>query len=260
MLKGKCALVTGSTSGIGLAVAHALAVEGCDVMIAGLAPEGVPEQLCADIRQSTGRNAIYSAADLSKPPEVRKMVADTIAGLGGIDILVNNAGLQFVSPITEFPDDKWEMLRSIMLDAHFHAIKAALPSMISKKWGRIINVSSANGIIAQPNKAAYVAAKHGVVGLTKEVALEVAQHGVTCNSICPGLVMTDLIRRQLPAQAKLHNCSEDEALQKVFLAGAAIKRGIEPEEIAQTAVFLCSQWARSITGAAIVVDGGYTIQ
>ena len=259
MLKGKCALVTGSTSGMGLATARALAQQGCHVMIGGFAAPGVPERLCDEISTANGVKVVYSAADLSRPAEVRGMVADAIAAFGGVDILVNNAGLQHVAPITEFPDEKWELLRSVMLDAHFHTIKAALPGMIARKWGRIVNISSANGLVAQPNKPAYVAAKHGVVGLTKEVALEAAPHGITCNCICPGLVMTDLIRNQLASQAKILNCTEEEALNRVFLAGAAIKQAIEPEEIAQTVVFLCSQWARSITGAAIVVDGGYTI-
>lgn len=258
MLKGKNALVTGSTSGMGLATAKALAREGANVMISGFAVPGVPERLCEEISTSTGVKVIYSGADLSKPEEVRKMVADAIERLGSVDILVNNAGLQFVAPLTEFPDEKWDLLTSVMLDALFHAIKAALPGMTARKWGRIINTASVHGIVASPHKPAYIAAKHGVVGLTKAVALEVAETGVTCNAIGPGLVLTDLIRNQLPAQAKVHNCTEEEALKKVFLANTPTQRAIDPDEIAATAVFLCSEGAKSITGTTIFVDGGYT--
>jgi 3-hydroxybutyrate dehydrogenase len=179
MLKEKNALVTGSTSGMGLAIAKALAHKGCNLMIGGFAPPGVPERLCKEIGSSAGVKVIYSAADLSKPEEVRKMVADAIAGLGSVDILVNDAGLQFVAPITEFPDEKWDLLTAVMLDAHFHAIKAVLPGMIARKWGRIINIASVHGQVGSPHKPAYIAAKHGVVGLTKAVALEVAETGVT---------------------------------------------------------------------------------
>ena len=258
MLKQKNAMVTGSTSGMGLAIAKELAKQGCNVMTGGFAPPGVPERLCKEISAAYGVKVLYSGADLSKPAEVRQMVADTISGLGSLDILVNDAGLQFIAPITEFPEEKWDLLRSVMLDAHFHAIKAALPGMLARKWGRIVNIASVQGLIASPNKPAYVAAKHGVVGLTRAVALEVAEHGITCNAICPGLVMTDLIRNQLAAQAKVHNCTEEEALKKVFLAATPSQRAIEPEEIAGTTAFLCSETAKSITGTTIIVDGGYT--
>jgi 3-hydroxybutyrate dehydrogenase len=257
-LLGKNALVTGSTSGIGLAIAKALAKKGCNLMIGGFAPAGVPERLCKEISTSCGVKVIYSGADLSNPEEARKMVADTIAGLGSVDILVNDAGLQLVAPITEFPDEKWDLLTAVMLDAQFHTIKAALPGMIAKKWGRIINIASVHGAVGSPHKVAYIAAKHGVVGLTKAVALEVAETGVTCNAIGPGLVLTDLIRNQLPAQAKMLNCTEEEALKKVFLANTPTQRGIDPTEIGETAAFLCSEGARSITGTTVFVDGGYT--
>lgn len=258
MLKGKNALITGSTSGMGLATAKALANEGCNVMINGFAPPGVPERLCQEISSASGVKVLYSSVDLSKPEEARKMVADAIEGLGSVDILFNNAGLQFVAPITEFPDDRWDYLTSVMLDSVFHATKAALPGMIARGWGRIINTSSVHGIIASPHKPAYIAAKHGVAGLTKAVALEVAEAGVTCNAIGPGLTLTDVILKQLPAQAKIHNCSEEEALKKVFLSQTPTRRAIEPEEIAGTVVFLCSEAAKSITGTMIMIDGGYT--
>ena len=258
MLEGKNALVTGATSGMGLAIARAMAAEGANVMVAGLAPAGVPERICEEIRKASGVKVAYSGADLSKASETRQMVADAIAALGSVDILVNDAGLQHVAPMTEFPDEKWDLLTAVMLDAHFHAIKAALPGMLARKWGRIIAVASVHGLIASPHKPAYIAAKHGVVGLTKAVALEVAPEGITCNAICPGLVMTDLIRNQLANQAKIHNCTEEEALKKVFLAATPTQRAIDPVEIAGTAVFLCSEAAKSITGTAVVVDGGYT--
>jgi 3-hydroxybutyrate dehydrogenase len=258
MLKDKNALVTGSTSGMGLAIAKALAGQGCNVMLNGFAPPDLPERLCREISAESGRKILYCAADLSRPAEVRDLVAAAIDGLGSVDILVNNAGLQFVAPIEDFPDERWDMLRSVMLDAHFHAIKAVLPGMVARKWGRIVNIASVHGAVASPHKPAYIAAKHGVVGLTKAVALEVAETGVTCNAIGPGLVLTDLIRNQLPAQAKVHNCTEEEALKTVFLANTPTGRAIDPDEIAGTAVFLCSEAAKSITGTTIFVDGGYT--
>ena len=201
---------------------------------------------------------IFCGLDLSKPENARRLVAEAIDSLGRVDIAVNNAGVQFVSPITEFPDEQWEFVRSLILDAPFHITKAVLPGMIERGWGRIVNTSSAHGIVASPHKPAYIAAKHGLVGLTKAVALEVADKGVTCNAICPGLVMTDLIRKQLANQAKVLNCTEEEALQRVFLANTPTNRAIDPSEIAATAAFLCSDGAKSITGATILVDGGYT--
>ncbi|NVO15784.1 MAG: 3-hydroxybutyrate dehydrogenase [Rhodoplanes sp.] len=258
MLKQRNAIVTGATSGIGLAIAKALADCGCNLMIGGFAPVGVPERLCADIGSQNGVKVFHSGADLSKPEEARRLVADAIAAMGTVDILVNDAGLQFVAPIVEFPEERWDHLRSVMLDAQFHLIKAVLPGMIARSWGRIVNISSVHGLVGSPHKPAYIAAKHGVVGLTKAVALEVAEHGITCNAICPGLVLTDLIRNQLPDQAKVLGCTEDEALKRVFLANTPTQRAIDPAEIGATAAFLCSDGAKSITGTTIVVDGGYT--
>jgi 3-hydroxybutyrate dehydrogenase len=201
---------------------------------------------------------IFCGLDLSKPENARRLVAEAIDSLGRVDIAVNNAGVQFISPITEFPDEQWEFLRSLMLDAPFRIIKAVLPDMIERGWGRIVNTSLVHGIVASPHKPAYIAAKHGLVGLTRAVALEVADKGVTCNAICPGLVMTDVIRKQLANQAKVLDFTEEEALERVFLANMPINRAIDPSEIAATAAFLCSDGAKSITGATILVDGGYT--
>lgn len=258
MLRQRNAIVTGATSGIGLAVARELARQGCNLMIGGFAPAGVPERLCDEIAGENGVKVLYSGADLAKPEEARRLAAEAIEGLGQVDILVNDAGLQYVAPVAEFPDDKWDTLLAVMLDAQFHLIKAVLPRMMERKWGRIINVSSVHGLVASPHKPAYIAAKHGVVGLSRAVALEAAPFGVTCNAICPGLVLTDLIRNQLPGQAKVLGCTEEEALQRVFLANTPTQRAIDPAEIGGTAAFLCSEAAKSITGTTIVVDGGYT--
>jgi 3-hydroxybutyrate dehydrogenase len=258
MLKQKNAIITGSTSGIGLAIAKEFARQGCNLVIGGYPFEGSSDRLCSELATEAGVKVIFCGLDLSKPENARRLVADAIDSLGRVDVVVNNAGAQFVSPITEFPDEKWEFLRSLMLDTPFRIIKAVLPGMIERGWGRIINISSAHGIVASPHKPAYIAAKHGLVGLTRAVALEVADKGVTCNAICPGLVMTDIIRKQLASQAKVLDCTEEEALQRVFLANTPTNRAIDPSEIAATAAFLCSDGARSITGATIVVDGGYT--
>jgi 3-hydroxybutyrate dehydrogenase len=258
MLKQKNAIVTGSTKGMGLAIAQEFARQGCNLMIGGYPFEGAPDRLCREVAGESGVKVLFSSLDLSKPENARRLAAEALEGLGQVDIVVNNAGDQFVSPIAEFADERWEYLRSLMLDAHFHIIKAVLPGMMERQWGRIINISSVHGIIASPHKPAYIAAKHGVVGLTRAVALEAAPFGVTCNAICPGLVLTDLIRNQLANQAKVLNCTEDEALQRVFLANTPTKRAIDPSEIADTAAFLCSEGAKSITGTTILVDGGYT--
>jgi 3-hydroxybutyrate dehydrogenase len=257
MLKHKCAIVTGATSGIGLATAKILAGRGCNLMIGGFAPAGVPERLCREIGSENGVRVIHSGADLSKPAEARRMVTEAIEGLGQVDILVNVAGLQHVAPVAEFPEEKWDYLLAVMLDAQFHLIKAVLPAMIERRWGRIVNIASAHGLVASPYRSAYVAAKHGVVGLTKAVALEAAPFGVTCNAICPGLVLTELVMNQLPDHAKVFGCTEQEALQKL-LDQYAHPRGIDPSEIGETVAFLCSEGAKSITGTALPVDYGYT--
>ena len=258
MLKKRSAIVTGATSGIGLGIAKALAAQGSNLMIGGLAPAGVPERLCREISSEYGVRVIHSGADLSQPDATRRLAAEALEAFGHIDILVNDAGLQFIAPIVDFPDEKWELLRSVMLDAPFRLIKAVLPGMLERKWGRIINISSVMGMIAAPHKPAYVAAKHGLAGLTKSVALEVAEHGVTCNAIMPATVLTDVIIKQLPNQAKVLGCTEEEAMDRLFTQMMPTHRLIDPSEIGATAVFLCSEGAKSITGVLLPVDGGYT--
>jgi len=257
-LKNKNAIVTGATSGIGLGIAKALAGQGCNLMIGGLAPAGVAERLRNEINSEYGVKVIHSGADLSQPDATRRLAAEALEAFGHIDILVNDAGLQFIAPIVEFPDEKWELLRSVMLDAPFRLIKAVLPGMLERKWGRIINISSVMGMIAAPHKPAYVAAKHGLAGLTKSVALEVAEQGVTCNAIMPATVLTDVIIKQLPNQAKVLGCTEEEAMDRLFTQMMPTRRLIDPSEIGATAVFLCSEGAKSITGVLLPVDGGYT--
>lgn len=258
MLKNRNAIVTGATSGIGLGIAKALAEQGCNLMIGGLAPAGVPERLCREIASEYGIKVVHSGADLSKPEAARGLVSDAIRELGHIDILVNDAGLQYVAPLVDYPEEKWELLRSVMLDAPFHLIKAVLPGMLERKWGRIVNISSVMGVIAAPHKPAYVSAKHGVAGLTKAVALEVAAEGITCNAILPGTVLTDVIKSQLPNQAKVLGCTEEEAMDRVFTQNHPTRRLIDPSEIGATVAFLCSEGAKSITGVLLPVDGGYT--
>jgi 3-hydroxybutyrate dehydrogenase len=258
MLKNRNAIVTGATSGIGLGIARALAAEGCNLMIGGFAPAGVPERLCREIADEFGVKVIHSGADLSRADATRELAEQALAAFGNIDILVNDAGLQYVAPIVDFPDEKWELLQSVMLAAPFRLIKAVLPGMLERKWGRIVNVSSVMGMIAAPHKPAYVAAKHGLAGLTKSVALEVAEHGITCNAIMPATVLTDVIRSQLPNQAKVLGCSEEEAMDRLFTQMMPTHRLIDPSEIGATAVFLCGEGAKSITGVLLPVDGGYT--
>ncbi|WP_210208266.1 3-hydroxybutyrate dehydrogenase [Rhodoplanes roseus] len=258
MLKNRNAIVTGATSGIGLGIAKALAAEGCNLMIGGLAPAGVPERLCRQIADEHGVVVVHSGADLSEPDAVRGLAADAMRQLGHIDILVNDAGLQFVAPLVDYPEEKWNLLRAVMLDAPFHLIKAVLPGMIERKWGRIVNISSVMGVIAAPHKPAYVSSKHGLAGLTKAVALEVAPDGITCNAILPGTVLTDVIKSQLPNQAKVLGCTEEEAMDRVFTQNHPTRRLIDPSEIGATVAFLCSEGAKSITGVLLPVDGGYT--
>jgi 3-hydroxybutyrate dehydrogenase len=261
-LQGRTALVTGSTSGIGLAIALRYAQEGAKVMLNGF---GRPEDI-AQARAAVGAamgvaQAPYSAADMSKPAEIRAMVAACQAELGGCDILVNNAGIQFVSPVEDFPDEQWDRIIAINLVSNFHAIKAALPGMKAKGWGRIVNVSSAHGLVASPFKTAYVAAKHGVMGLTKSVALEVARGtGVTCNAICPGFVRTPLAEAQVKPLAEKHGVSEEKALTDYLLDRQPTKTWVEVEEIAEAAVYLAGPNSGSINGTSISVDGGWVAQ
>ena len=257
-LNSRSAVVTGSTSGIGLAIAQALAREGANVMLNGFGDAGAIERLRSSMAAEAGVKVAYYGADLRKTLEVAELVRAAEDAFGAVDILVNNAGFQFVSPVEDFPAEQWEDIRSVILDASFLAIKAALPGMKGRNWGRIINLASAHGLVASPFKAAYVAAKHGLVGLTKTVALEVAETGITCNAICPGYVRTSLLEGQIDAQAKAHHLPRERVIREVILAAQPSKRFIETEEVAALAVFLCGEMARSITGASVSIDGGWT--
>jgi 3-hydroxybutyrate dehydrogenase len=257
-LQHRAALVTGSTSGIGLGLAAAFAREGANVMLHGLGATDAIEALRASLEQTHGVKVRASDADVTRPDAAARLVRETEEAFGSLDILVNNAGVQFVSPVEEFPDERWNAIQAIMLSASFQTIKAAVPGMKRRGWGRILNVASAHGLVASPFKSAYVAAKHGQIGLTKSVALELAETGVTCNAICPGYVRTTLVEAQIESQAKAHALPREQVVRDVILAVQPTKRFVEVEEIAALAVFLCREEARSITGAAIPIDGGWT--
>jgi 3-hydroxybutyrate dehydrogenase len=257
-LKNKIALVTGSTSGIGLGIARALAREGVHVMLHGLGDRAEVERLRSSLADDTGVTVRAHDADVRVASEVIRLVADTEAAFGAIDILVNNAGIQFVAPIEAFPPERWGAIHDILVTASFHSIRAALPKMKTRGWGRIINVASVHGLVASPFKSAYVAAKHAQVGLTKTVALELAETGITCNAICPGYVRTPLVEAQIEAQAKVHGLPRERVISEIILATQPTRRFIEIEEVAALAVFLCGENARSITGAAIAIDGGWS--
>jgi 3-hydroxybutyrate dehydrogenase len=260
MLKDKVALVTGSTSGIGLAVARAFAREGASVVINGFGDASAIEKERAGIESEFGVKAIYSGADMSKGAEIAAMVEEAQNALGSVDILVNNAGIQFVSPIEEFPVDKWDQIIAINLSAAFHATRAAFPGMKAKKWGRIINTASAHALVASPFKSAYVAAKHGIAGLTKTVALEGAIFGITANAICPGYVWTPLVEKQIPDTMAARGLTREQVINDVLLDAQPTKEFVTVEEIAAYAVFLASDAAKSITGAILSIDGGWTAE
>ncbi|WP_206930933.1 3-hydroxybutyrate dehydrogenase [Roseococcus thiosulfatophilus] len=258
ILEGQAALITGSTSGIGLGIARLYAEAGAKVMLNGF---GKPEEI-AKARAEVGAlmgggDAPYSPADMSKPAEVRDMVAAAESAFGRLDILVNNAGIQFVSPVQDFPDDKWDAIIAINMSSNFHAIKAAMPGMLARKYGRIINVASAHGLVASPYKSAYVAAKHGVVGMTKSIALEIAESPITCNAICPGFVRTPLAEAQVKPLADKHGVSEEVALKDHLLAKQPSKRWVEVEEVARMALYLVGPGSGGVNGAALSIDGGW---
>lgn len=257
-LSGKTALITGSTSGIGLAIATAFAKEGANVVINGFGDADAIEKERANLENISGAKAYFNGADLTDAAAIAKMFTDIEAETGGVDILVNNAGTQFVSPVDEFPDAKWDLIIALNLSAAFHTIKAALPAMKKKGWGRIINTASAHSLVASPNKAAYVSAKHGIAGLTKTVALEVAQQGITVNAISPGYVWTPLVEGQIPDTMKARNMTREQVMNDVLLAAQPTKQFVTVDEIAAMALYLCGDMARSITGANMVIDGGWT--
>jgi len=260
MLHGKIAIVTGSTSGIGRGIATALAAEGCGVMLNGFGETGAIEAVRADLETRFGVPVAYSSADMREPAQIRDLVGETARHLGGIDILVNNAGIQHVARIEEFPEDRWDAVIAVNLSAAFHTTKAALPRMLAKHWGRVINIASAHGLVASGDKAAYVAAKHGLVGLTKVVAIETANSGVTCNAICPGWVLTPLVAQQIAARAAAQGIPEARAREDLLREKQPMLDFTTPEQIAALAIFLCSDAARTITGATLPIDGGWVAQ
>jgi len=259
-LTGKSAIVTGSTSGIGKAIAETLARAGANVMLNGFGDAAEIETQRAALAAAAKVEVAYHGADMSKPAEIRDMVANAAAKLGKVDILVNNAGIQFVSPVEQFPDDRWDAIIAINLSSAFHATKAALPGMRKAGWGRIINVASAHGLVASADKSAYVAAKHGIVGLTKTVALETAGSGITCVAICPGWVLTPLVQKQIDARAVAEKLSPEAAKAALLSEKQPSKEFATPEQIGETALFLCSSAADQITGSTIALDGGWLAQ
>lgn len=258
MLKGKTALVTGSTSGIGAGIAKALAAQGCNIVLNGMGEPAAIATQRERLSRTFGVEAVYDGADLSEPAAIERMIFEAMRDFGSIDILINNAGIQHVAPIEEFPAEKWHTIIAINLVAAFHTIRLCLPGMKQRRWGRIVNIASAHALVASPFKSAYVAAKHGVAGLTKTVALEAAESGVTVNAVCPGYVLTPLVEQQIPDTAKARGISEAEVVRDVLLAAQPTKHFVDVDDIAALCTFLASEQAASITGAILPVDGGWT--
>jgi 3-hydroxybutyrate dehydrogenase len=259
-LQGKVALVTGSTSGIGLGIARALAATGADIMLNGFGDAAQIEALRSELAATHGVKVAYNGADISKPAQIAAMVADAVKTLGAVDILVNNAGIQFTASVEAFPDDRWDQVIAINLSGVFHGMKAAIPEMKAKGWGRIINIASAHGLVASPQKVAYVAAKHGVVGMTKVAAIELANSGVTVNAICPGWVLTPLVEKQLHDRAAREGKTLEQVTHDLVAEKQPMVKFTTPEQIGGLAVFLCSEAAATITGTPLSIDGGWTAQ
>jgi 3-hydroxybutyrate dehydrogenase len=257
-LKGKTALVTGSTSGIGLAIARALAGRGANIVINGFGDGDGIEKTRAALEAANGGRALYSDADLMRPEAIAAMMDEALLAFGSIDILVNNAGMQHVAPVDEFPVEKWDMIVALNLSAAFHTTRLALPGMKAKGWGRIVNTASAHSLVASPNKSAYVAAKHGIAGFTKAVALETAQAGITANCISPGYVWTQLVENQIPDTMKARGLTREQVMNDVLLAAQPTKQFVTVDQVAALALFLCHDEAASITGANLSMDGGWT--
>jgi 3-hydroxybutyrate dehydrogenase len=259
-LSGKTALVTGSTSGIGLGIATAFAAEGANIVLNGFGDAKAIDEIRAKLARDHNVGVVYSNADISKPAQIAEMIALADKEFGGVDVLVNNAGIQHVSPVEEFPIEKWDAIIAINLSGSFHTTRLAVPGMKKKGWGRIVNIASAHALVASPFKAAYVAAKHGIAGLTKTIALELAPHNITVNAICPGYVRTPLVERQIPDTAKARGITEEAVVRDVLLAAQPTKRFVTIDEVATLAKFLCSDGAASITGTLLPIDGGWTAQ
>jgi len=260
MLKGKSAVVTGSTSGIGLAIAGALAARGVNIMLNGFGDAAEIKAICTRLAQAHGVRVEHHGADMSKPVDIEAMMKQAESSFGAIDLLINNAGIQFVSPVEDFPPEKWDAIIAINLVALFHTIRHTVPGMKKRKWGRIINIASAHALVASPYKSAYVAAKHGVAGLTKTIALETATFGITCNAICPGYVLTPLVEKQIPDTAKARGITEAQVVSDVLLAAQPTKQFVTVEQVAALACFLAGDEAASITGTIQSIDGGWTAQ
>ena len=259
-LSGKTALVTGSTSGIGLGIAHALAAQGADIVLNGFGEAAVINQLQKDIAQQHGVRTIYSDADMSKATEIEQMMREAATQMGGIDILVNNAGIQHVANVEDFPVERWDAVIAINLSSAFHTSRLALPFMKKNNWGRIINIASVHGLVGSAGKSAYVAAKHGIIGLTKVTALENAQTGITCNAICPGWVLTPLVQKQVDARAHDKSLSQEAAKHELLIEKQPSAEFVTPEQLGELAVFLCSPAASQVRGAAWNMDGGWAAQ